>query len=98
MPLIMVGDASMAPSEILVACGAIAWNEFNKEPGQVWLKRLVRRFPYSVWLNPVPEAKWVSEPNYFTFSLVWEIFPMFELTPEGLEQAIKKPKGKKYLF
>lgn len=90
--LIIVGDASMAPSELLMAGGAIAWNEYNKEPGQVWLKRLARHFPYSVWLNPVPAALWGKEPRYDTIPLVQEIYPMFELTPEGLEQAIKKIK------
>lgn len=88
--LIIVGDASMAKSELLLAGGAISENAFNWEPGQIWLKRLARHFPYSVWLNPVPSARWGTEPDHFTVSLVQEIFPMFELTPAGLEQAIKR--------
>lgn len=88
--LIMVGDASMAKSELLLAGGAISENAFNREPGQYWLKRLARHFPYSVWLNPVPSALWGTEPDHFTVSLIQEVFPMFELTPAGLEQAIKR--------
>jgi uncharacterized protein with von Willebrand factor type A (vWA) domain len=90
--LIIVGDASMAPSELLMVGGGIYWNEYNNEPGQVWLKRLARHFPYSVWLNPVPAASWGKLRRYHTIPLIQEIFPMYELTPHGLEQAIKKLK------
>jgi len=92
--LFIVGDASMAPSELQIAGGAIDWKVYNKEPGQIWLKRLARHFPHSVWLNPVPAAFWGKPPDYSTISLIQEIFPMFELTPEGLEQAIKRIKRK----
>lgn len=92
--LIIVGDASMAPSEILIPGGAIAWAEFNAEPGQVWLKRLARHFPHSVWLNPVPKALWDTERDHQTVALIREIFPMFELTPQGLEQAVRRLQKK----
>lgn len=92
--LIIVGDASMSETELTVPGGAVAMNEFNKEPGLVWLKRIARHFPYSVWLNPVPIAKWGEEPGYGTIPLVQKVFPMFELTPGGLEQAIKRIRRK----
>lgn len=92
--LIIVGDASMSETELTVPGGAVAMNEFNKEPGLVWLKRMARHFPYSVWLNPVPIARWGEEPGYGTIPLVQKIFPMFELTPAGLEQAIKRIRRK----
>lgn len=90
--LIIVGDASMSKSEMLLPGGAIAWNEFNKEPGQIWLKRLAKHFPHSVWLNPVPLNDWDKHRGRITISITKDIFSMYELTPEGLEQALKKIK------
>jgi uncharacterized protein with von Willebrand factor type A (vWA) domain len=92
--LIMIGDAAMAPSELTMVGGGISWNEYNKEPGQDWLKRLARHFPYTVWLNPVPKANWRREPDFISIPMVQEIFSMFELTPGGLEQAIKRLRRK----
>lgn len=92
--LIIVGDAAMSPSELTMVGGAISWDEFNNETGQTWLKRLALHFPYSAWLNPVPSEWWGREPDFITVSQVKEIFPMYELTPEGLQQAIKKIRVK----
>jgi uncharacterized protein with von Willebrand factor type A (vWA) domain len=92
--LIIVGDASMSESELTMPGGAIAMNEFNKEPGLLWLKRLARHFPYSVWLNPVPATKWGEELGHTSIPLIQNIFPMFELNPAGLEQAIKRIRSK----
>jgi uncharacterized protein with von Willebrand factor type A (vWA) domain len=39
-----------------------------------------------VWLNPESTTYW-NEP---TITMVRKIFPMFELTIEGLQQAVKK--------
>ncbi len=87
--LIIVGDACMAETELTMAGGAVAWNEFNEEPGLTWLRRLARHFTHSVWLNPVPRERWGSGPDYHSIPLVQDVFPMFELTPKGLEQATK---------
>ncbi len=92
--LIIVGDASMGPNELTAAGEAIEWAERNEIPGIVWLKRLARHFTYSVWLNPVPVKYWGRKPDFVTIEPVREIFPMYELTPEGLEQAIKRLKVK----
>ena len=88
--LIIVGDAAMSPSELTMVGGAISWDEFNTETGQTWLKRLARHFPYSVWLNPVPLKWWGREPDFSTINTVKAIFPMYELNPKGLEQAVEK--------
>lgn len=92
--LIIVGDAAMSPSELTMVGGAISWDEFNNESGQTWLKRLALHFPYSVWLNPVPSGWWGRDPDFTTVRQVGEIFPMYELTPKGLEQAIKRIRVK----
>jgi len=93
--MIYLGDASMAPSELVMVDGAIDWYYSNDEPGIVWLKRLANRYPHSVWLNPVPEEFWRRTFGAYTINIVKEIFPMFDLTVEGLESAIKKLKVRK---
>ena len=82
---IMVGDASMAPYELMASDGSIHIEERSGMPSIECLKYLATTFPHSVWLNPVPASMW----NYTrTISAINEIFPMFELTLDGLEQAV----------
>ena len=82
--LILVGDASMAPSELLARHGAIDYFEHNETPGLAWLHLLRTTFPRAVWLNPLPEAHWRG----YTLELVADVFPMFPLTLGGLDRAI----------
>jgi len=88
--VILVGDAAMAPSELLMQNGIIYWNEYNEEPGLTWLQRIAGRFPYSVWLNPIQERYWDKTYGAYTIRIVREVFPMFELTLEGIDKAVKK--------
>lgn len=88
--LILVGDASMAPSELLMKDGIIWWGMTNDEPGIVWLRRLADHFRHAVWLNPIPAAQWKTAYGAETLHLIAEVFPMFELTVDGLGEAVKK--------
>ncbi len=88
--LILVGDAAMANSELLSRYGIIWWGEVNEEPGIEWLRRLRRHFDHSVWLNTIPADEWERAYGSPTIRLVREVFPMFELTVDGLTAAIKK--------
>ncbi|MFZ5649444.1 MAG: vWA domain-containing protein [Bacillota bacterium] len=92
--LIMVGDASMAPSELLMVGGALDWGVDDNDPGEMWLKRLADHFSHSAWLNPIPRQMWPpeGERTYDTISVIRRIFPMFELTVEGLERAVARLK------
>ena len=83
--LIMVGDAYMAPSELLDPFGAIYYDENNRTPGVVWLHRLRRKFPRAVWLNPIPPRGWQG----YTIRVIKEIFPMFPLTLQGIDDAVR---------
>ncbi len=90
--LIIVGDASMSPYELLEVGGIIDWHQFNDTPGLEWLKRLRHRFEYSVWLNPINKKYWDYSSGTFTIKVIRQLFPMEELTLEGLEAAVNKLK------
>ncbi len=88
--VIIIGDAAMAPSELMMSDGNIYWGIGNEEPGITWLERVAKKFPYNVWLNPLPEKYWERVHGSQTLKIVRDMFPMFELTLEGLDRAIKK--------
>lgn len=88
--LIMVGDAAMATGELLSRYGIIWWGEANEEPGIEWLRRLRRHFDHSVWLNTIPADEWDRAYGAATIRIVREVFPMFELTVDGLTAAVRK--------
>ncbi|MBC7075814.1 MAG: VWA domain-containing protein [Syntrophomonadaceae bacterium] len=92
--VIIVGDASMAPYELMRPGGVIDWGLYNERPGIEWLERIRRRFEYSVWLNPISKRFWGWTEGAFTIKKISEIFPMEELTVEGLENAVKMLKSK----
>jgi uncharacterized protein with von Willebrand factor type A (vWA) domain len=84
--VILVGDARMATSELTEKYGAIDFYERNEIPGIVWLKRIAQHFTHCVWLNPETPYYW----NHPTVLMIAKLFPMFELTIDGLGQAVKK--------
>jgi uncharacterized protein with von Willebrand factor type A (vWA) domain len=49
------------------------------------LQFIAETFPHSLWLNPKMEREW---PYTRTIQMIREIFPMFELTLDGLEGAV----------
>jgi uncharacterized protein len=84
--LIMVGDARMAPWELTEQYGAIDYYYRNETPGWVWLKRIAEHFTHAVWLNPDEPHYW----NHTTVQMIGKLFPMYTLTIDGLEEAMKK--------
>lgn len=83
--LILVGDASMGMSELLNVNGAIDYYYHNDEPGLDWLRRVRSHFDKVVWLNPEPADRWKYTPS---IAMIAGIFPMYELTLNGLDEAI----------
>lgn len=82
---IVVGDASMAPYELMATDGSIHIRERSGKPSIERLRFITDIFRHSVWLNPVPETMW----NYtHTIIAISKIFTMFELTIDGLEKAV----------
>lgn len=86
--LVVVGDACMAPSELALVGGAVDYGQRNDEPGWVWLERVRERFPAGAWLNPVPEHDWLTVHGARTLNAVRNLFPMFELSVDGLGEAV----------
>ncbi|MBM4348391.1 MAG: hypothetical protein FJ106_00630 [Deltaproteobacteria bacterium] len=82
---IIIGDASMAPYELLSTDGSIYVGERSGKPSYMRLEFIAKTFPHSVWINPVPPVEWAYTR---TILHIQEIFPMFELTLDGLEKAV----------
>jgi uncharacterized protein with von Willebrand factor type A (vWA) domain len=82
---IIVGDARMAYSELFDRYGCIDYYYSNEQPGIEWLRRIKDNYPYTVWLNPTAKEYW----RHPTVDAISRIFPMFELTLDGLKDAIK---------
>jgi uncharacterized protein with von Willebrand factor type A (vWA) domain len=80
--LVMVGDALMAPYELLGSSGFTG--DEGRVPGLEWLRQLKDHFHRAVWLNP---ESWRSYRGT-TIDPIAQIFPMFDLTLEGLGEAV----------
>ena len=83
--LIFVGDASMAPEELLAVNGSIAIEYRQQQPSIERLKLLAKTFRHAVWLNPLSASFWDSGA---TISQIRRIFPMYPLNLMGLEKAV----------
>ena len=84
--IIIVGDASMANFELTTGHGRISYEERSGRPSIDRLKFLAGAFRHTVWLNPLPEEEWRYTS---TIQAIGQIFPMYELTLDGLEKAIR---------
>jgi uncharacterized protein len=83
--LIVVGDAGMAPYELMATDGSIHIEERSGLPSIDRLNLLVKLFRHAVWLNPTPFRLWSMTR---TIGVISQIFPMFELTLDGLDRAV----------
>ena len=81
--LIMVGDALMAPYELLAPTTSRAM-ETEPRSGLEWFQLLADHFTDSVWLNPEVGSRWTGT----TISDVEQVFPMFPMTVDGLAEAM----------
>jgi hypothetical protein len=82
--LIIVGDANMHPAELVEPGGQIYYYTLDTDdtPGIVWLSRLRNHFKKGVWINPTGYSGW-------TINTISRIFPMYRLTINDLEEAVK---------
>ena len=73
-----IGDAAMAPYEI---------NHTSVNS----LLAITKQFKKHVWLNPEPLRYWEHTE---TIQLIKRIIPMYPLTPNGIERAVRHMNGK----
>jgi uncharacterized protein with von Willebrand factor type A (vWA) domain len=83
--VVIVGDASMAPYELMHSNGAIYADAKPTGASVDRLRFLANTFRHAVWLNPMPTRAW---EHTWTTNVIREIFPMFELTLDGLDKAV----------
>jgi len=83
--VIIAGDASMSPYEIISIGGSV--EHWNPESGAVWLNRLMDIYPYLVWLNPISASYWNSTEST---TIIRQLTSnrMFPLTLKGVTDAI----------
>jgi len=83
--IVFVGDASMAPYEILYPGGSVEY--MNDESGETWMRRLRETYEKVIWINPVPENHWQYTPSIdITRQLLGG--KMYPLTLKGLEEGM----------
>lgn len=82
---VIVGDASMSPWELVYPNGSVEHN--NDEPGLQWLNRIKAKYPFTVWLNPVPQDEWKWTES---IGMLNDFYGgnMFPLTLSGIRDAI----------
>lgn len=88
--VIFVGDGTMAPSELLRKGGNSVIGLFNEETGVEWLEKFKKKYKKAIWLNPIQKNDWEYVYGAYTLKMIGDLFPMFELTLDGLEAGIKK--------
>ena len=96
------GNSGFNPNAIRVGGTTMDMGDLTYQPpqptyknrgycGQDWLNYLNRRYQHVVWLNPYTKPR----DNFFgdwgkTYDIIADLFPMYQLTVSGLEQAMKK--------
>ncbi|MCX7769822.1 MAG: VWA containing CoxE family protein [Proteobacteria bacterium] len=83
--VIIIGDALMSPYELYNSFQFIYRLERTGTTGIEWLNTLNKHFRKAIWLNPISQVQWQHQ----TVKAIKNIFPMFPLTVEGLEEGIK---------
>ncbi len=81
----IVGDADMAPHELLARYGSIEPREECESPSLEILKQIADHFPKTVWLNPIPLRSWLLT----TAEYVMRVMKMYPLTPHGIADAVE---------
>lgn len=79
--VILVGDAMMAPRDLVSHTGQIS--------GWDWLMRIKAHYPHVIWLHPQPAPQTHS---YWTgtFELLTREFDMYQMSLEGLTAGMRK--------
>jgi len=84
--VVIVGDAAMASWELTERYGSIYYYHRNEMPGIYYIRELANHFKNNViWLNPeIIRYEWLP----WTRKIISSIIPMYNLTIEGIEEAM----------
>jgi len=83
--VVIVGDASMSPYEIMQPGGSV--EHWNEDSGEAWLRRLRETYDKCIWINPVPEDEWQYTQSISMTNRLME-GKMYPLTLRGLEDGM----------
>jgi uncharacterized protein len=84
--VIIMGDASMGPQELVAPFGSLYFESENQFPSIYWLEKLNQRFPHLVWLTPILKEYW--EHSAWTLTAIAEICHMEDLSLNGIKKAV----------
>ena len=83
--VVIVGDASMSPYEIMQPGGSV--EHWNEDSGEAWLRRLRETYDKCIWINPIPEDEWQYTQSISMTNRLME-GKMYPLTLRGLEEGM----------
>ena len=83
--VIFVGDAAMSPYEIISDGGSV--EHWNKESGEIWMRRVLANYPQVAWINPVAQSEWQYSQST---RIIDDLFEgnMFPMTVNGIEACM----------
>jgi len=90
--VIIIGDASMSPYEVVSVGGSVDYN--NEEAGAVWIQRITNHFQHCVWLNPLEDVFWEHTQS---LQIIKKLMNdrMYSLTIDGISRAMTNLMSKK---
>lgn len=95
--VVVVGDAAMASWELTEKYGSIYYYHRNEMPGIYYIREIAHHFNNGIiWLNPeLIRPEW----SPWTRKIISSVIPMYDLTIEGIEDAMNYLRtGGKNLF
>ena len=88
--IVILGDATMAPEELMSPFGSITGFDLNdSRPSIHWLNRIATRFKYTCWLNPISKERWGGNYGAFTLKRIRGVFHMEDLTLGGIKGMVE---------
>ena len=84
----IVGDACMAPEELMHSHGNITWQDSDPIPSIKRLEMLRAHFPHSVWFNPIPKNHWEKVHGSWTLQQIRNLMQMEDLSLGGIRNAV----------
>jgi hypothetical protein len=93
--IVVVGDATMAPEELLSPFGSISGFDLSDSRASIhWMRLIANRFKYNTWLNPIPRERWGGNYGATTLKAIREVFHMEDLTLGGVKGMVEQLSNK----